>query len=113
MFQLTNGNGEKVVQVTAAEYYASVRGSILPRPEHSAMDLSKNKATGPSPLDWEQETSGHVRANLQDGADGSARVKAFATVQRVVFGKTHGAIDVFVHIFYLGLELRGSRRFLQ
>ena len=113
MFQLTNGNGEKVVQVTAAEYYASVRGSVLPRPEHSAMDLSKIKATGPSPLDWEQETSEHVRANLQDGADGSARVKAFATVQRVVFGKTHGAIDAFVHIFYLGLELRGSRTFLQ
>lgn len=64
VFQLTNGNGEKMVQVTAAEYYASVWGSILPRPEHSAMDLSKIKATGLSPLDWDQEISEHVKGEL-------------------------------------------------
>lgn len=34
---------------------------------------------------------GMSRANLQDSAAGYARAKAFATVQRVVFGKTHGA----------------------
>lgn len=52
-----------------------------------------------------------TRVSLQDSAASYAQVKTLAAVQRVVFGKTHGAIDVFVHIFYHGFELRGSRIF--
>ncbi|MDM8246390.1 sugar nucleotide-binding protein [Collinsella tanakaei] len=52
IFNLANGNGAKVVSVPTAKYYASVEGSIAPRPKHSALDLSKIEATGFVPRDW-------------------------------------------------------------
>lgn len=52
VFDLANGNGERVVPVSTAEYYASAEGPIAPRPEHSALDLAKIGATGFEPADW-------------------------------------------------------------
>lgn len=64
VFELANGNADKVVPVTTAEYYASAEGSISPRPEHSAMDLSKVQSIGFNPPDWEQELDGYVKTEL-------------------------------------------------
>ena len=64
VFELTNSNGDKVVPVTTAEYYASVEGPISPRPEHSAMDLSKIQSIGFNPPDWEQELDEYVKSEL-------------------------------------------------
>ena len=52
VFDLANGNGERVVPVSTAEYYASSEGPIAPRPVHSALDLAKIGATGFVPADW-------------------------------------------------------------
>lgn len=64
VFELANGNADKVVPVTTADYYASVAGPISPRPEHSAMDLSKIVAIGFNPPDWEQELDEYVKSEL-------------------------------------------------
>lgn len=64
VFELANGNADKVVPVTTTEYYASVEGPISPRPEHSAMDLSKVQSIGFNPPDWEQELDGYVKTEL-------------------------------------------------
>lgn len=64
VFELANGDADKVVPVTTAEYYASVEGPISPRPEHSAMDLSKVQSIGFNPPDWEQELDGYVKTEL-------------------------------------------------
>ena len=55
VFDLTCGNGAAVTPVTTAEYYASAAGPVSPRPVHSDLDLSKIRATGFSPRDWEDE----------------------------------------------------------
>ena len=59
-FEATNGNGEKVVPVSTAEYYASAQGPIAPRPCHSALDLAKLEAAGFKPRDWEEELSDYL-----------------------------------------------------
>ena len=59
-FEAANGNGEKVVSVSTAEYYASAQGPIAPRPCHSALDLAKLEATGFKPRDWEEELSDYL-----------------------------------------------------
>lgn len=64
VFELANGNADKVVPVTTADYYASVVGPVSPRPEHSAMDLSKIVAVGFNPPDWEQGLEEYVKSEL-------------------------------------------------
>ena len=64
VFDLANGNADKVTPVTTAEYYASVEGPISPRPEHSAMDLSKIVAAGFNPPDWGQRLDEYVKSEL-------------------------------------------------
>ena len=64
VFELANGNADMVVPVTTAGYYASVAGPISPRPEHSAMDLSKIVAIGFNPPDWEQRLDEYVKSEL-------------------------------------------------
>lgn len=67
-FEAANGNGGAVVPVTTAEYYASARGPVAPRPEHSALDLAKLEATGFTPRDWEEELAEYLetlRAELR------------------------------------------------
>ena len=60
-FDAANGNGEKVVPVSTAEYYASAEGPIAPRPHYSALDLGKLEATGFTPRDWEEELAEYLK----------------------------------------------------
>ena len=46
--------------VTTAEYYASAKGPIAPRPVHSALSLAKLEATGFHMPDWEEELQEYV-----------------------------------------------------
>ena len=62
VFDLANGNGDAVHPVSTAEYYASAQGSIAPRPEHSALDLSKLETAGFSMPDWEESLTGYIRS---------------------------------------------------
>lgn len=55
VFDLANGNGDKVKPVTTEEYYANSAGPISPRPEHSALDLTKIENAGYQPTDWEEK----------------------------------------------------------
>lgn len=54
-FEAKNGNGDKVVPVSTADYYASAEGPVAPRPHFSALDLSKLEGVGFHMPDWEQE----------------------------------------------------------
>lgn len=60
VFDLANGNGERVVPVSTAEYYASARGPVAPRPKLSALDLSKIRAAGYAPRDWTESLSEYL-----------------------------------------------------
>ncbi len=60
-FDAANGNGEKVVPVSTAEYYASAEGPIAPRPHYSALDLSKLEGVGFTPRDWEEELDEYLK----------------------------------------------------
>ena len=60
VFELANGNGDKVVPVSTAEYYASAEGPITPRPERSALDLSKVEAAGFAPADWTERLADYA-----------------------------------------------------
>lgn len=64
VFELANGNADKVVPVATADYYAGAAGPVSPRPEHSAMDLSKIVAIGFNPSDWERELDEYVKSEL-------------------------------------------------
>ena len=55
VFDLRNGNGNAVVPVSTADYYANAQGSISPRPAYSALDLSKIEAAGFTPRNWQEE----------------------------------------------------------
>ena len=61
VFEAANGNGEKVVPVSTADYYAEASGPIAPRPVHSALDLAKLEATGFSMPDWEERLVAYMR----------------------------------------------------
>ena len=54
-FEAKNGNGDKIVPVSTADYYASAEGPIAPRPHFSALDLTKLDAAGFHMPDWEEE----------------------------------------------------------
>jgi dTDP-4-dehydrorhamnose reductase/dTDP-4-dehydrorhamnose 3,5-epimerase len=64
-FEAANGNGDRVVPVSTAEYYAGAAGPVAPRPVHSALDLAKLEATGFSMPDWEGELKEYL-ASLID-----------------------------------------------
>ena len=55
VFEAANGNGEKVVPVSTADYYAGAEGPVAPRPVHSALDLAKLESVGFRMPDWEEE----------------------------------------------------------
>ena len=67
VFDLANGNGERVVPVSTAEYYAGAEGPVAPRPEHSALDLSKIEVAGFEPRDWEKELVDYFDAYVSEG----------------------------------------------
>ena len=60
-FDAKNGNGDKVVSVSTAAYYASAAGPIAPRPHYSALDLGKLRAIGFIPRDWEEELAEYLK----------------------------------------------------
>ena len=62
VFKTANGNGEKVVPVSTADYYAGAAGPVAPRPVHSALDLSKLEAVGFHMPDWEEELGEYLDA---------------------------------------------------
>ncbi|MEQ3035281.1 sugar nucleotide-binding protein [Collinsella sp. CLA-ER-H8] len=61
VFEAANGNGEKVVPVSTADYYANAAGPIAPRPVHSALDLSRLEAAGFHMPDWEEELGEYIK----------------------------------------------------
>ena len=60
VFDARNGNGDAVRPVSTAEYYASAKGPIAPRPAHSTLSLGKLGAAGFHMPDWEEELSRYV-----------------------------------------------------
>lgn len=60
-FEAKNGNGDKVVPVSTADYYSSAEGPIAPRPHFSALDLSKLEGVGFHMPDWEEELEEHLK----------------------------------------------------
>lgn len=66
VFDAANGNGDKVVPVSTADYYASAEGPIAPRPVHSALDLSKLEAAGFHMPDWEEELGEYLGGLLSE-----------------------------------------------
>ena len=61
VFQQRNGNGDAVRPVSTAEYYASAKGPIAPRPEHSTLSLEKLESTGFHMPDWEEELAEYMK----------------------------------------------------
>ena len=66
VFDLTCGNGDAVRPVSTAEYYASSAGPIAPRPARSDLDLSKIRAAGFAPRDWEDELRDYLSDSEED-----------------------------------------------
>ncbi len=60
-FAAANGNADKVVPVSTADYYASAQGPVAPRPHFSALDLSKLESAGFPMPDWEQELAEYLK----------------------------------------------------
>ena len=60
-FEAKNDNGDKVVPVSTADYFASAEGPIAPRPHFSALDLSKLVALGFHMPDWEEELAQYLK----------------------------------------------------
>lgn len=54
-------NGDKVVPVSTADYYASAQGPIAPRPHYSALDLAKLQSAGFALRDWEEELGEYLK----------------------------------------------------
>jgi dTDP-4-dehydrorhamnose reductase/dTDP-4-dehydrorhamnose 3,5-epimerase len=64
-FDAANGNGDAVVPVSTAEYYASANGRVAARPVHSVLDLTKLEALGFHMPDWEEELQLYLRGILE------------------------------------------------
>ena len=77
VFEAANGNGDKVVPVSTADYYANAEGPIAPRPVHSALDLSKLESVGFHMSDWEKELGEYV------GSDGDSVAQSTMGIEAV------------------------------
>ena len=64
VFDLTNGNGDRVRPISTAEYFANAKTPVSPRPEHSALGLAKIEAAGYTPADWEESLKSYVAKEL-------------------------------------------------
>ena len=64
VFELRNGNADAVRPVSTAEYYASASGPISPRPEHSALTLSKIEDADYAPANWEDGLSEYIHCRF-------------------------------------------------
>ncbi len=61
VFEAANGNGDRVVPVSTADYYSEAPSPIAPRPVHSALDLSRLEAAGFHMPDWEEELGEYLK----------------------------------------------------
>lgn len=61
VFEAANGNGDRAVPVSTADYYASDVGPIAPRPVHSALDLSKLESVGFRMPVWKEELGEYLK----------------------------------------------------
>ena len=61
VFEAANGNGDKVVPVSTADYYGGAEGPVAPRPVHSALDLSRLESVGFHMPDWEEELGEYLK----------------------------------------------------
>jgi dTDP-4-dehydrorhamnose 3,5-epimerase len=61
VFDLANGNGDKVIPISTGEYFENATGPISPRPVHSALDLTKISQTGYTPANWEQTLEEYIK----------------------------------------------------
>ena len=61
VFELRNGNANAVKPVSTAEYYASAKGPVSPRPVHSALKLGKLTKTSFIFADWEARTNDYIK----------------------------------------------------
>ena len=61
VFELVGADPSRVTPVTTAEYYAGKEG-IAPRPEHSALDLARIRATGFAPRDQDAALRAYLGA---------------------------------------------------
>ena len=66
VFDLTNGNGDRVRPIPTEEYFANAKDPVSPRPTHSALDLKKIEATGYPALDWEESLKKYVAKELAE-----------------------------------------------
>lgn len=64
VFDLANGNGDRVIPISTDEYFANAKAPVSPRPTHSALDLAKIEATGLSVPDWEESLKAYVNKEL-------------------------------------------------
>ena len=64
VFDLANGNGDKVEPISTEQYFANAKNPVSPRPTHSALDLAKIEATGLQVPDWEESLKAYVNKEL-------------------------------------------------
>lgn len=64
VFDLANGNGDKVEPISTEQYFANAKAPVSPRPTHSALDLAKIEATGLQVPDWEESLKAYVAKEL-------------------------------------------------
>ena len=64
VFDLANGNGDRVEPISTAEYFANAKAPVSPRPTYSALDLAKIEATGLDVPDWEDSLKAYVNKEL-------------------------------------------------
>ena len=67
VFEAANCNGENVVPVSTADYYANATGPVAPRPVHSALDLSGLESVGFHMPDWEEELGEYLSVLCETG----------------------------------------------
>ena len=64
VFDAVNGNGDRVIPVSTADYRAGAEVPVAPRPAHSTLDLSKLEAVGFHMPDWEEELETYLSGVL-------------------------------------------------
>ena len=65
VFELRSSNADAVKPATTAEYYASAKDPVSPRPVHSALELSKLENVGFKSHVWDEELADYMK-NLPD-----------------------------------------------
>lgn len=64
VFDLTNGNGDKVEPISTEQYFANAKAPVSPRPTYSALDLGKIEGAGYHAPDWEESLKAYVAKEL-------------------------------------------------